>query len=123
MCVSPNSGRASRITRQQNERSQLYNKSKHGMLFVSSAKALNPEADDIGPLALYARDRPAETLQVSYVGLTYEPDQPRVMARQTLGLAHALADVILFYVLQEHPDTEADIDGILRTRESMLMLP
>lgn len=106
---------------QQSDRSQLYNKSKHGMVFFSSAAALNPEDQDLGPLAVYARDRRADPLQVSFVGLTYEPDQPRVMANQTLGMAHALADIILFYLLQEHPVSATEIDGILQTRASMLM--
>jgi hypothetical protein len=108
---------------QQSDRSQLYNKSKHGMVFFSSSAALNPEAEDLGPLAVYARDRRADPLQVSFVGLTYDPDQPRVMARQTLGMAHALGDIILFYLLQEHPASATDIDRILHTRASMLMLP
>jgi hypothetical protein len=85
---------------QQSDRSQLYNKSKHGMVFLSSAQALNRDADDLGPLAVYARDRRADPIQVSVVGLAYDPDQPRVMARQTLGMAHALGDIILFYLLR-----------------------
>ena len=108
---------------QQNERAQLYNKSKHGMVFVSSANALNHEAEDLGPLAIYARDRRGDPLQVSYIGLRYDADQPRAMANQTLGLAHALGDLILFFVLQEHPDAEADVVRILYGKTSMLMLP
>jgi hypothetical protein len=93
------------------------------MVFVSSPAALNPELGDPGPLAVYAQDRRADPLHISYVALKYEPDQPRVMARQTLGLAHAMADILLFYLLQEHPSTEAEINRILHDRASMLMLP
>lgn len=45
------------------------------------------------------------------------------MANQTLGMAHALADIILFYLLQEHPASAAEIDRMLHARASMLMMP
>ena len=108
---------------QQNDRATLYNKSKHAMMFLSSPKALNPELEDNGPIALYAKDRRAESIQVSYAGLTYDPQQPAIIARQTLGLAHALGDILLFYMLQVHPEAEADINVMLHTRASMLILP
>ena len=49
--------------------------------------------------------------------------QPRAMSNQTLGLAHALGDLILFYTLQEHPDAEAEVDSIQHSKWSMLLLP
>jgi len=108
---------------QQGERAQLYNKSKHGMVFVSSARVLNAQVNDIGPLALYAHDRHADPIRVAHIGLRDAPDQPGVMARQTRKMAHALGDIILFYLLQEHPASEADVNETLNSRESMLMLP
>jgi len=107
---------------QQRERSQLYNKSKHGMMFVSSAAAINPTTPDLGPVALFARDRRADPLEVEFVGLRFESDQPGVTARQTVAMAQALGDIITLYILQEHPGAVADLDAMLRARGSMLML-
>jgi hypothetical protein len=101
----------------------LYNKSKHGMLYVSSPRALNGALEDLGPLAIYAKDRNADPLQISYVGLDYGLEQPRIMANQTKGLAHALGDLIMFYVMQEHPDAVTELDDILRDKDSIIMLP
>ncbi|MGB2714762.1 MAG: AAA domain-containing protein [Vicinamibacterales bacterium] len=43
--------------------------------------------------------------------------------RLCVAMAHALADIILFYLLQEHLVSAPEIDRILQTRASMLMMP
>ena len=101
----------------------LYNKSKHGMVFVSSATAINPEVDDSGPVAIYMKKTEAGMLEPAVIGLRSAKDQTQAMAHQLLGLAGALSDLLLFYALQEHEGIWGEIRPLLDDKERMVALP
>jgi hypothetical protein len=98
---------------EQIKRLPLYNKSKHGMVFASSPSAIAASQRTDGPMAVYARKQ-GSSCTMSCIGITEGAGQARVMARQTLGLANVLGELLHFYALQEHEGIEAEI---LRIRD------
>jgi hypothetical protein len=108
---------------QQTDRMPLYNKSKHGMVFVSSATAINPEVEDSGPVAVYLKKTEAGLLEPAVIGLRSAKGQTQAMASQLLGLAGALSDLLFFYALQEHEGIWGEIRPLLDDKERMVALP
>lgn len=105
---------------EQTQRKELYNKSKHGMVFVRSARVFDHTSDAEGPLALYAEDRRADPIKLIVVGLQESPDQPKVFSNLVCKLADVLGDLIGFYLLQFHPTKEPELRSVIRSLDTSL---
>ncbi|HEU4339676.1 MAG TPA: hypothetical protein VFS19_06370, partial [Planctomycetota bacterium] len=80
----------------QDARIKFYHKTKHGKLIVSSGAVLDPKAGDIGPFAFYV-----EKGKVKPLGLPETKAQAKITFNKCIRIAHAIGDLIVFYLLTE----------------------
>lgn len=109
-------------SREQGTRAALYNKAKHGMVFYSSLRVLNPSEPDGGPVAMLAKDRRATTITPEYLGILDEEGQAAAISNQVVRLAHVTGDLIAMHLYQQHPESQAKLDRLFAEKSEIMML-
>jgi hypothetical protein len=100
---------------EQLSRKPLYNKAKHGMVFVSGLQIIRADwPADTGPAAIFSL--PGRTFSVSVSGLPRAADQAR-QTRNVIGkLADVLGDLLTLYLMSHHVGAFEDILHLFRTK-------